>query len=109
MFTLHNRCQRMFRLIIYNCQYFMATIHNYLFQADVQAGKDKVHSMEKAALQKENELEQCKVCIHKCICSTGVYKLPAYTLTMCCVIFAATALLCVSHQIDCGQRCIIID
>ena len=34
---------------------------NYLFQADLQAEKDKVHSMEKAELQKENELEQCKV------------------------------------------------
>ena len=52
---------------------------NYLFQADLQAEEDKVHSMEKAALQKDNELEQCKVCTHKCICSTGVYKLPAYT------------------------------
>ena len=36
---------------------------------------------------------------HKCVCSTVVYKLPADTLTMCCVIFAATALLCVSYQI----------
>ena len=35
---------------------------NYLFQADLQSEKDKVHSMEKTALQKENELEQCKVC-----------------------------------------------
>ena len=77
----------------------MPTVHNYLFQADLQAEKDKVYSMQKAALQKENELEQCKVCIHKCICSTGIYKLPADTPTMCCVIFAATALLCVSCQI----------
>ena len=74
---------------------------NCLFQTKLQAERDKVHCMEKAALQKDEELDQCKVYAyntdfpHKCVHSTCVYKLQADTPTMCCVIFAATALHCV--------------
>ena len=40
----------------------MPIVHGILFQADLQAEKVKVHTMEEDALQKENELDQCKVC-----------------------------------------------
>ena len=60
------------------------------------AEKDKVHTMEKAALQKEKDLDQCKVCPYSIYDYVYVFKVDIYrsyciltnyflcTVTACC-------------------------
>ena len=57
MFTLQNTYRVHFSKFIYTC-----SCSWILFQAGLQAEKDKVHTLEKAALQKDQELDQCQVC-----------------------------------------------
>ena len=107
------KCHHIFSRFIYNnCQYFMPTLHELLslFQADLQAEKEKVHSMEKAALQKDKELDQCKVCIQyrffPCVNSTMCLSLQVagrHTHHVLCN-FATTAFHFVSHC-NCGLSC----
>ena len=43
--------------------YAHALYMKYLFQVDLEREKDKVHALEKNALQKDKEIDQCRVCL----------------------------------------------